>query len=271
MVAIKAVKNAAAANQAEKPKKKTSDVGFPYYDLADAISVAAKMHSQAGGSCYRAQLAALLGHKSTNSGSFLTRVAAAKMFGLIEQTGETLRVSARGRAIVAPVNDAKAGAAKAEAFLAVPLFKKVFDEYNGQSLPAEVGLRNLFEQLGVVPARIVPTVRVMLGSAETAGFFRAAGKDRLVMPLGAGHGSHTPPAAKPEESKPEDERRGGDGGNGGHGSGGDGGEGIHPALAGLLRALPAPGTPMSESRRTALVEWFKNTVAFLYPTESATS
>jgi hypothetical protein len=58
------------------------------------------------------------------------------------------------------------------------------------------------------------------------------------------------------------------GGNGGNGSGdGDGGSPIDPALMGLIRNLPSPGSNLGPKRRKALVDAFAATINFLYPEE----
>lgn len=43
--------------------------------------------------------------------------------------------------------------------------------------------------------------------------------------------------------------------------------GIPPALEGLIKSLPTPGTPMSEERRQQWIEMAKATLAFIYPEE----
>ncbi|SRR6266568_3866930 len=260
MAEIKAVKESAPDPKAGKPKSR-SGVSFPYYTLEKSIEVADVMHQRAGGVCDRAQLAALLGYSGTNSGTFLTRVAAAKMFGLIEQDGGNLRISARGKTIVAPISDAQAQRAKIEAFLSVELFKKVFEAFNGQSLPAEAGLKNLLEtQFNVVKDRVGPTVSIMLQSADQAGFFKAAGPSRMVMPLAAPPAS-APPAPAPSQETPTFARRGGNGGDGG---GQDTGN-IPPAILGLLHDLPPARTPMSSKRRADLIAAFTAAVGWIYP------
>ena len=101
------------------------------------------MHERAGGVCDNAQLATMLGYSGVSNGSFRTRVTSAKMNGLIEDTDDRkLRVSARGRRVVAPITPVDGRNARVEAFLAVDLFKRVFDRYNGTTLPEQVGLRN---------------------------------------------------------------------------------------------------------------------------------
>jgi hypothetical protein len=248
-----------------KPDPKTgrprpqSAIAFPYYELDVSGEVAKVMYKEAGGRCERAALSALLSYTSDASGSFLTRVAAARMFGFIEPDQEPrfLRVTDRGRRIAAPVLPGDAEAAKVEAFLSVPLFKRVFEEFNGSMLPDVVGLQHLFEQLGVVQTRVVPTVRIMMASAEQAGFFKAAGNKRMVRPIMSGR-SDSPPLPPADPAKPD--------GNGGGGGGGGGDiPDVHPMILGFLKALPRSGTPLSAKRRTALFDAFKATVDVLYP------
>jgi hypothetical protein len=266
MAALKAVNEPEIDPKAGKPKGK-SGTRFPYYDLEDAVTVAKVIHDKGGGLCDQAQLATFLGHKGINSGAFLTRVSAAKMFGTIEQTDDLkFRVTQRGQAIIAPISEQTATAAKVAAFLAVDLFKKVYDQFHGTTIPADVGLKNLLETTyQVVPARVIPTVRIMITSAEYAGFFKAAGnKTKMVMPLTLPGGSvqPPPPAKQPESHTPG---AGNGGGAGGGAGGGDDGSGIDPAIMGLLRRLPAAGTALSSKRRKALIDAFTHTVGFLYP------
>jgi uncharacterized membrane protein YgcG len=262
-------------------KRARSGVSFPYYDMGKSIEVAETMHHRAGGRCSLAQLATLLGYSGVRNGSFRTRVSAAKMFGFIEDAdGDDLRVSPRGRTIVAPISDDAATTARVDAFLAIELFKKVFEQFHGTTLPQEVGLRNLIEtQYGVVPDRVVPTVRIMLDSADQAGLFATAGnRTRMVRPLGARR-DENPAGSRQKDTPRQDDAGSGDkhgsngsgrsSGGGGSGNGGGGSYGdIDPAFIGLLRRLPEAGQPLDAKRRNAVVEAFKNTVDFLYPEQS---
>lgn len=261
METVRAVKDAEPDPKAGKPRAK-SGVGFPYWDLDSVVEVGKEMHERAGGVCDNAQLATMLGYSGVSNGSFRTRVSAAKMFGIIEDTDDRkLRVSARGRRIVAPITAADGLSARVEAFLAVDLFKKVFDRYHGTTLPENVGLRNLLQnEYQVVPDRVAPTVRILLDSAEQAGLFKAAGnRTRMVMPLGPTAPTLAPPPAAPADAPELSSRYGG--GNGG----GGGDDGIDPAILGLLKRLPVGGTPMTEKRRKALIDAFTNVVSFIYP------
>jgi hypothetical protein len=265
MSALKAVNEPEQDPKSGKPKQK-SGTRFPYYDLADAVMVARTIHDKAGGLCERAALATFLGHKGINSGAFLTRISAARMFGLIDQTDDLkFRVTPRGLAIVAEVSPHLADRAKAEAFLAVDLFKKIYDQFYGTTLPAEVGLRNLLEtEYKIVPDRIIPTVRIMNASAEYAGFFKASGdRSKMVMPVSLPVGGvQSPPPPKPQDQ--HQQNGGGTGGGGGRGGGGGGGN-IDPAIQGLMDRLPQPGTSLSSKKRKALIDAFTYLVGYIYP------
>jgi hypothetical protein len=267
MASVKAVKEPEADPKAGKPRAK-SGVSFPYFDLTQSIEVAKAMHERAGGTCDLAQLATLLDYSGVKNGAFRMRVSAAKMFGLIEPADEQkLRVSARGLAIVAPISEAQAIRAKLDAFLAIELFKKVYEQYHGTSLPEAVGLRNQLQtEYQVVQDRIAPTIRIMLDSAEQAGLFTTAGnRSRMVMPLAAPSAVAPPPATLPPAVQHDTTRQGGNGGNGG----GDDGLDIDPAILGLLKRLPPGGTPLSAKRRKTLIEAFTATVNFIYPEADA--
>lgn len=262
-----------AVNQPEEDpktgrKRPKSGVSFPYFDLDSAVEVARVMHNRAGGSCDLAALAAYLRYSGVKNGSFRMRVSATKMFGVVEEVEgqpSTLRVSQLGRNIVAPVTPGEEARAKTSAFLSVELFRKVFDLYNGSGLPEEVGLQNLLrDTYQVVPDRVIPTVRIMLDSAEQAGFFEAAGnRSRMVMPAGGAAGtSHAPPPPpKPIGEPPL--RHGGGGGNGGDYAG------IDPFILEFVRKLPPGGTKLSEKRRAVYVASFTGALDVVYPEAEA--
>lgn len=266
MAEIKAVPEPQVDPKAGKPKTKSGTVA-PYYDLASCEKVASAIHRDAGGSCERAQLAALLQYSGTKNGAFLTRVASAKAFGLIDQHGELLRITPRGAVIAAPLTSNDAQRARVEAFLNVELFRKVYEEFNGQTLPMIAGLRNLFaSKYQLLPDRVDPAIKIMLDSADTAGFFRATNgsRTRMVAPLlapvsePANGGAGRVESGATVQEHPEPKQRNGGGGNGG------GGE-IPPAILGLLTNLPPAGTPMSGKKRGALIAAFTATVGYLYP------
>jgi hypothetical protein len=187
------------------------------------------------------------------------------MFGLIEDAdGIQIRPTARAQAIVAPITDAHAAKAMVDAFMAVELFKKVFDQFQGTTIPEQAGLRHLFQtQYQIVPDRIGPTVRILLESAEQAGLFKVAGnRSKMMLPLASPVVSPAAPAIPPLSPMESDAPR--HGGNGG-GSNGRGGSTIDPAILGLLEKLPSAGTPLTAKKRRHLIDAFTATVNFIYP------
>lgn len=263
------VKGATAGRPKGRPKGQQSRTRFPYYDLAEAVRVATVVHEKGGGVCDKTQLAALLGHKAKTSGSFAHRIAATKMFGLIDQGSDyKYRVTPRGKAIIAPVTPGHATRAKVDAFLAVELFSKVYRQLEDASLPDETGLQNLFENdYGIVRSRRAPTVRIMLKSAKYAGLFDTAGKERMVIPPALPDGYQDHRAETPQggdDALGDSDSSSGESGSG-EGAGRSSTSPIDPAIAGLLQRLPPGGTPLSAKRREQLVTAFTHVVAFVYP------
>src|SRR2546428_339397 len=134
-------------------RKGSRELRFPYYDLGDAVAVAETIHTKGGGVASQDQLAAFLGHTTTNSGAFLSRIAAARLFGLISGRGSELKITPLAQKILMPVYPEQAREALLEAFLKVPLFKAIFEEHQGKELPPEFGLKNLFRTKYGIEAR----------------------------------------------------------------------------------------------------------------------
>lgn len=246
-----------------------SGITSPYFDLAASLAVAQLILQQGGGTSSPEQLVHWLGYKSTGSGTYATRISAAnKHFGLIDSSGNTFSLTERAKTILSPVMPEDAINAKVEAFLAVPLFAKVYEQYRGTSLPPEVGLKNLFlNTYKVLPDRVAVAVRVFLNSAEQAGFFSTSGdRSKLIKPTVTHSVTHqsvdhsrqdnnplkieTPAQEKPKTSST-------DGGAGG----------VDTAIIGLLRKLPAQGGTWTAAEQTRFLTAFTHTIQFLYPTE----
>lgn len=266
MAEVKAVKNT-------KDKDVQSAVGrsgitSPYFDLAASVAVSQAIQQQGGGTSSPEQLAHWLGYKSTGSGTYMTRISAAtKHFGLINNSGNAFVLTERAKTILSPVMPEDATAAKVEAFIAVPLFAKVYEQFKGSPLPPEVGLKNLFlNTYKVLPDRVSQAVRVFLNSAEQAGFFSTSGdRSRLIKPTvtqaSIPSKAHTPSQdsipAKVDSHVQEKRSSGGDGGAGG----------VDTAIIGLLRKLPTQGSSWTKAEQTRFITAFTHTVQFLYPTD----
>lgn len=242
-------------------KRVMSGVSYPYFDLDASVKVAEVLHSKGGGSGTADQLAFWLGYKSVKSGTFLTRVAAAKNFGLIQSGSGRFTVTDRAMTIIAPVMPEDSVAGKTEAFLAVELFGKVFEQFRGKTLPPEVGLKNLFKSAPyfILTDRVDPAVRVFLGSAEQAGLL-TPDRSRLIVPSTASQPLAAP--SKDEVDAPAAEKP-----KTGSGGGGEGPAGVHSAIVGLLRELPPPGAPWPASKKQRFLSAFQATIDFIYPEE----
>jgi hypothetical protein len=248
-----------------------SGTQFPYFDLDDSIAVARVIHERGGGNCGRDLAAAALGYGTTKSGTFMSRIYAAKQFGLIRIEGEMLFITDRATNILHPVMETDGQAARRDAFLDVALFQKVYEKFKGQALPPEIGLQNLLKtEYKIVEDRIKPALRVLMDSADQAGFFAATGnRSRMIAPTGITHSAasanlQAQSSTANGNDAPSQERPKG-------GGGGDGPSGVHPALVAMLRELPRPGTAWPRPKKELFMTAFRSIVDVIYPDQEAPS
>ncbi len=162
----------------EKKSRGRSTIAFPYDDLKAAIAVARMVHAEHGGRCEADRLAASLDQKPT-SGGFRLKVSAARIFGVISTSPKGgISITPLGNRVV---DGRTASAAKVDAFLNVPLYKGLYEEYRGKTLPNDTGLEAAIHQLGVTAKQVTTARQVFQRSAHQAGFFDRA-QDRLVKP-----------------------------------------------------------------------------------------
>lgn len=209
-----------------------SSIEFPYMPLGDVVELARAVQNTTGaGPCQYDQLAGALRQQPTSS-TFRVKISAARTFGLIEVlrgTG-TIKLTELGRAVVDPTQERQA---RAEAFLAVPLYKALYDAYRGKSLPpAPIALERELVRLGVAPKQADRARQALQRSAEQAGFFEV-GNDRLVYPpvqnsVGIKAAGQEPVSQPPLEAhiKP---------------GGGGGGSDLDPLIDALIKKLPKAG------------------------------
>src|SRR5579862_4621656 len=149
------VNNAAPPKQkprakAAKPKtREQSSIAFPYVDMEVGATVAAAILAGGGVPVSREQLAGLM-NSSLNSGSFLMKLSAARMFGFVVSTAQgKFELTNLGFSVL----DSEVGrqkAARAEAFLNVPLYRRLYDEFRGKQLPPRPhGLEQAITKFGV--------------------------------------------------------------------------------------------------------------------------
>jgi hypothetical protein len=162
-----------------RPPRSRSTIGFPYADLSEAEHAAGEV-AGSWGQCKPEQLAAWLGHSTLNSGAFRNKVAAAKMFGFLESSRNLIVLTALGRRVI---DEGSQRQARVEAFLAVPLYRAIFDGHRGERIPATMGLELEMVRLGVSRTQVQAARQVFVRSAERAGFFES-GAHQLVLPRG---------------------------------------------------------------------------------------
>lgn len=241
MVGEKATVIEAAVDADDGQGRQRSTISFPYADLNSSLAIAQAIHGNVGlGDCDDGQLSAWT-NQSLKSSTFRVQLAAARLFGLMATDGTGRhRLTELGRMAVDPN---RAREARSRAFLQVPLFKAVFDNYNGGVMPPPAALARDMVGLGVAEKTKDRARQVFERSAEQAGFF-AHGKNRLVMP------AISMPADVPSD-KPDDRDRDDDD-NGGGGGGGGGGK--DPLIRALIQKLPTSGSDWSADDR---VTWLQ--------------
>ena len=233
----------------ESDPRQRSTIGFPYADLTDVEGVAFAIYNNVGsGGCDDAQLAPWLNLSAKSSG-FRVRLSAARMFGLIEtrEAGQHY-LTELGKKMVDPLSQR---AARVRAFLSVPLYSRMFNEYKGGVLPPAAALELAIERAGVAPKQKGRARQIFERAAEQAGFFDQ-GKNRLVEP-GIAKRDDTGQDKPLEVEKPHE--GGGSGGAGGSGDPPASGlrVGLDPLIVGLVNKLPN-SKPWAQADR---VTWFK--------------
>lgn len=211
--------------QKDGGKRERSSIAFPYNDLGDAIRVAQAIHDNVGaGDCDDTQLSVWLS-QSPKSSSYRMQLTAARMFGVLDPTSDRRRLTPLGRMIVDPRQER---AAKADAFLKVPLYSAIYQKYKDGVLPPTDALEREIVNLGVAEKQKDRARQAFERSAQEAGYFEH-GKNRLVRP-----------GVAPVENGDVggDRNKRGGGGDGGD----DGGEPPkHPLIRGLFQSLPKDG------------------------------
>lgn len=159
-------------------------------------------------------------------------------------------LSAAGRQIADPAQEATA---RAEAFLRVPLYARVFENYKGFTLPGPAALEKFMREVGVSSKQTDKARHAFMRSARQAGFFEH-GEDRLVRPA-ASPGPGTKPIEVETPNPPEPEKK--------SGGGGDFGD-LHPFVQGLLKTLPEPETEWASSARVKWLQTAANIFDLIY-------
>jgi hypothetical protein len=240
-----------------------STIQFPYGDLNDAVVVANGIMKCGGVACQPDQLAASLGQEPT-SGNFRQKIATARTFGIIETIRGRYQLTELGFAIA---DKGREKVARVEAFLSVPLYRRVYEEFRNKQLPPRPqALEHAFVGFGVARKQKERARQAFDRSAQQAGFFDQAGRDRLIRPSG---GSTSQPSFEEEggsarietDTDAETASHGGGGSNGG--GGGRRGR-LHPFIQGLLDSLPEPETNWAEEGRAKWLQAAANIFDLMY-------
>ena len=110
------------ADGPEAEKRDKSSIRFAYLPLDEAITIARGVH-ECGGNCLIDQLAAHLNQKPA-TGSFRLKLLTTKLFGLITYGQRNAELTPLGHRIC---DSQQQQQAKADAFLNVPLYLKVYE------------------------------------------------------------------------------------------------------------------------------------------------
>ena len=144
------------------------------YDLEASLAVA-RVVAAAGGDVDPAAIAGALGYSGVNNGAFLSRMASARLFGLVAGRSDRVLLSERGQAILSGVGPA-ASRARIEAFRAVPLFRAVLDVSAGGPLPEARALAGrLVDEFGETPTKAATVAAKLIDSAGQAGLLQPVG------------------------------------------------------------------------------------------------
>jgi hypothetical protein len=235
-----ALKNDSASAPDANEGRERSTIGFPYLDLDNSVGIAKNVHTLGGSTCQWDQLAAQVG-QSAAGGAFRMRLQTAKMFGLLNYDRGVVTLTPLGSRISDPDQER---AARAEAFLKIPLYSKVHDEFKNATLPPTAGLETAMVNMGVSSKQKGTARQVFQRSAKQAGFFDF-GATRLVMPTAKGSTAAAPAASETEHELPPEKKKKKDEGDD---------EARHPLIEGLLKELPKPQAEWTTEDRKKWLE-----------------
>jgi len=214
----------------EKAERERSRIEFPYFSLDEAIKIA-KGVFDLGANCQIDQLAGHL-NQAAAGGGFRVKLMSARTFGLITYTQGNVSLTDLGSQIVEEEGEQEA---RARAFLKVPLYNAIYEQYKGKTLPGNIGLEGAMVNLGVAAKQKDKARQAFQRSAKEAGFF-SYGSTKLVYPVLPVSVQERPSKERIGDTPPPPPAKGG--GSGGSG----GGEGLDPLIQGFLNKLPEPNS-----------------------------
>ena len=243
------------------PEREQSTIAFPYNDLDTAIGLARAILNAGAVALTREQLAGQM-NTTTSSGTFFNKLSATRMFGLITVSGGKVELTDLGFSVL-DSDESRQKKARAEAFLSVQLFRKVYDDFRGRQLPPRpFGLEQAFVKYGVSSNQKTTARLTFDKSAQQAGFF-PNGTDRLIEPIiggtltritsrteavvdtGSSDADTTAPLSVPSPRATE-------------------GPKLHPFVQGLIDALPAPESTWTIEGRAKWLQAAANNFDLMY-------
>jgi hypothetical protein len=225
--------------QTEEQKQRTRTRGaieFPYSDLEAAVGMCRTIQARQGTSCQIVQLASWM-NQSASGGTFRTRLGATRLFGLTEVGQGRISLTTLGRDAI---DERNGPTALADAFLRVPLFRAMYEQYQGYALPPAAAIERQIEQLGVPPKQKERARQTFMKSATYSGYIDQQ-TNRFIRPANL-----APPAPLSTDDSTKQKKNG-------SGGGGDG-LSLDPLLLELLRKIPSTETGWPREQR---VRWFR--------------
>jgi hypothetical protein len=244
------VKKPVAAKSEGKRTFTQSSIGFPYRDLEAGLAVAQAIIGAGGVPLSSEQLAGVM-NLQAGSGNFVMKLSTARMFGLVSNKEGKYGLTDIGFEIV-DKDETRQKKARAEAFLTVPLYKRVYEEFRGKQLPPRPhGLEQAFVRFGVSEKQKTAARQIFDKSAAQAGFF-LNGNDRLIEPIIGGvvaRASHDEPEEydAPMPVAPSAPARD-----------------LHPFVEGLLDTMPEPNTNWAIEGRAKWLQAAANIFDLMY-------
>lgn len=183
--------------QPDRREVTKSRIGFAYVGLPEVMGIAKAFYDIGKESLTRAELLAGMG--AVENGTSAVKIATALTFGLITSKDSKYSITEVGKAVRSH-NPEVGRQALAQAFLTVPLYRTVYEEYRGKPLPARTkGLEEAFLRLGVGPKQVDKARLAFEKSAHFAGFFEH-GNHQLVMPGASPAPRSEQPITAPKEA-----------------------------------------------------------------------
>jgi hypothetical protein len=222
-------------------KRQRSQIEFPYADLESAVELARMLHTKQGTArCDGNQLATWLG-QTASGGTFRTRLSAARLFGLVETDRSNVWLAELG---MSALDAGTERAALVSAFLKAPLYRALYEQFEGHALPPMAALERQIVILGVSEKQKERARQTFMKSAHYAGFIDQQ-TGRLIKP---GIAAGTLPAP------PRKALGGGDGGT----------PPRDPLLDGLFNEVPARGTEWSAEDQVRWLETAAHIFALVF-------